>query len=68
VEIMGEFSDWQPLPLAAAAPGLWTLTLQLAPGVYRFNVRVDGGDWFVPPGVPAVDDDFSGRVGVIVVR
>jgi hypothetical protein len=68
VEIMGEFSDWQPLPLAAAAPDVWTVTLRLAPGIYRFNVRVDGGDWFVPSGVPSVEDDFSGRVGIIVVR
>jgi len=40
----------------------------LAAGVHRVNVRVDGGEWRVPTGLSAVDDDFEGKVGLLVVR
>ena len=40
---------------------------QLGPGMYHINVRVDGGPWMAPPGIPTMHDGFSGDVGLIVV-
>jgi hypothetical protein len=65
VELIGDFTEWQPLPLARASDGSWKVTLELAPGVYRVNLRVDGGVWGVPPGLPAITDDFGGAVGIL---
>lgn len=69
VEIMGEFTDWRPVSLQAqggTGPG-WTIVLPIPPGIYRMNVRIDGGAWGVPEGIPALDDDF-GPVGMLRVE
>jgi hypothetical protein len=68
VEVMGDFTDWQQVPLTRVGDDLWELAVPLAPGAYRFNVRADGGTWVVPPGATAYADDFGGIVAVIVVR
>lgn len=68
VELMADFTDWIAIPLSAAADGSWIVSLFVAPGVHRVNVRVDGGEWRAPPGLPAVRDEFGGEVGVLVVR
>jgi hypothetical protein len=36
-------------------------------GTYRLNVRVDGGEWVAPPGLLDVEDEFGGRVGLLVL-
>ncbi|MGH7720774.1 MAG: glycogen-binding domain-containing protein [Gemmatimonadaceae bacterium] len=67
VELMGDFTDWRPVALARGGGGLWAVTLPVAPGTHRVNVRVNGGSWLVPPGATAVKDEFNGLVGVIIV-
>jgi len=67
-EVMGDFTDWKPLPLAPMSEVRWTLPVALSPGVHHLNLRFDGGAWLVPAGAFAVDDGFGGRVGLIVVR
>jgi len=68
VEIMGDFSDWRPISLSRDAGDDWTLAVPIAKGPHRLNLRVNGGDWGVPPGVTALNDDFGGVVGVLVVE
>jgi hypothetical protein len=68
VEVMGDFSGWQPVACERRRGGLWFLALRLDPGVYRFNVRVDEGRWDVPAGVARVEDEFGGLAGTLVVR
>jgi hypothetical protein len=67
VELMGDFTNWEPVPLTRAPGGHWEVVLPLAPGARRFNVRVDGGPWTVPQGVPTVADDFGSVVGVLSI-
>ena len=68
VEIMGDFTDWQPMPLSPARPsGTWSLSLPLASGVHQVNVRIDGGEWIVPAGLTSVRDEFGGSVGIMLV-
>jgi hypothetical protein len=68
VEIMGEFTSWTPVSLQAkeGKGPEWTVALVIPAGVYRMNVRIDGGAWSVPIGVPAIADDF-GPVGILRV-
>jgi hypothetical protein len=68
VDVMGDFTDWNALPLARRGDGIWETRLQLTAGVHRLNVRIDGGPWLVPAGVRPEEGEFGGVVGVVVVR
>jgi hypothetical protein len=68
VEIMADFTNWQPVVLRAVGDERWALTARLPPGVHRVNVRIDGGAWTVPPGLTAVADEFGGAVGLLIVE
>ena len=54
--VAGTFNDWQPQPLkAAAAEGLFSLTVLLTPGEYEYRFVVDGqwcSDASCPESVP----------------
>jgi len=67
VEIAGDWNGWQPEPMEVDTRGRWLVPPGLAPGAYRFNLRVDGDRWYVPEGVPTLDDGFGGTVGVLIV-
>lgn len=67
VEIMGDFTSWRPVPLRPAGDGSWFLTVRLEPGTHQVNLRVDGGAWAVPPGLPVVTDEFGGSFGLLVI-
>ncbi len=67
VEVMGDFTDWRPVALEPAGPGRFRCALDLATGLYRFNVRRDGGSWGVPEGLGAVADEFGGGVAVLTI-
>jgi hypothetical protein len=68
VEIMADFTDWQPVALGRVGGDSWEIRLPLAPGVHRLNVRLDGGEWVVPAGARPEPGEFGGAVGVIVLR
>jgi len=67
VEIAGDWNGWERVPLAQDATGRWVVPVGLAPGAYRFNLRVDGERWIVPEGVPQMDDGYGGRVGLLII-
>ena len=67
VEIAGDFSEWQPVPLRQTAAGTWEAILAIPRGVHRINVRVSGGAWIAPTGTTRVRDDYEGEVGIFVV-
>ena len=55
------------MALAAAGEARWRYPAALPPGMYRFNLRVDGGPWLAPGGLPVAADEFGGAVAVVVV-
>ena len=67
VEIMGDFTDWNATSLVRRGRDLWELSVPIGSGVHQINLRVDGGPWVAPPGLPTLKDNFSGDVGVLVV-
>jgi AMP-activated protein kinase-like protein len=67
VEIMGDFTDWQPVGLEKKGRDEWSAVVRIPAGTHRVNLRVDQGPWGVPPGIPVLDDDFGGVVGILVV-
>lgn len=68
VELSGDFNQWTPVSLREVKPNVWEATVPMKPGLHRVNVRVDGDVWTAPPGLPATEDEFNGRVGILVVR
>lgn len=67
VEIAGDWNSWERVPLSRDSTGRWIVPVGLAPGVYRFNLRVDDERWVVPEGVPTIDDGYGGRVGLLII-
>jgi hypothetical protein len=67
VEVSGDFSAWAPLRLVADARGWWVTTTSLSSGTHEVAVRIDGGAWRVPPGLPPLTDEFGGRSGLLAV-
>jgi hypothetical protein len=67
VELAGDFTDWDPVLLTRVGRGTWEATLQIASGVHRVNVRIDGGEWIVPAGVTRSIDDFGSEVGIFAI-
>jgi len=67
VDVMGDFTDWQPFALTASGVGRYRYALGLPSGVQRFNVRVDGGPWGAPRGASVVTDEFGGVTAIVVV-
>jgi hypothetical protein len=66
VEVMGDFTEWEPIELAPDGD-VFTRAVAMSAGTHRMVVRVDGGDWLPAANTPAVDDDLGGRVGLVVV-
>jgi hypothetical protein len=67
VEVMGDFTDWEPVTLTRTGE-VFGGSFVLAPGSHRLVLRMDGGPWRPAANTPAVDDDFGGRVGLLVVQ
>ena len=67
VEITGDFTGWSPVALSAVAEGWWFLVVDLAPGSYEMNLRIDGGAWLVPPDLPTRRDEFGGVSAILTV-
>jgi hypothetical protein len=68
VELVGDFTDWVPLALSTSGGGEWSVTRAIEPGVHRVRVRINGGVWSPPPGLPRSVDVFGGEVGVLTIR
>jgi hypothetical protein len=67
VEVVGDFTDWEPLALERTRGDSWEIVIPLASGTHRFNIRVDGGEWGVPPGIGSARDEFGGVVGLLLI-
>jgi hypothetical protein len=65
VELTADFLEWWVVKLGPLGGGVWEIQLLVPPGSYRVNIRMDDGPWIVPPGLPAVQDELNGQVGVL---
>jgi hypothetical protein len=67
VELMADFTDWEPAAMTKAPNGAWTMERPITPGVHHVAIRVDGGPWFAPANLTRVADEFGGEVGLLIV-
>lgn len=71
VSLVGDFNDWDETatPMRpVAGDGVWSVTVPLAPGRYRYSFLVDGMTWLADPAAPrALEDDFGRPNSVVTV-
>ena len=71
VALVGDFNDWDvaATPMQAmAGDGMWSISIPLAPGRYRYAFLVDGETWLPDPSAPrAADSDFGAPNSVVTV-
>ncbi|MEW5916132.1 MAG: hypothetical protein AB1762_06990 [Gemmatimonadota bacterium] len=68
VELLADFTEWVPVPLVRQAAGDWLGYYRIPPGARRVNLRLNGLDVVVPLNVSAIEDEFAGKVGVLIVK
>lgn len=68
VEMMGDLTAWKPRRFTRGRDGWYTLALAATPGSSQLVLRIDGGEWNPPPGLPTVRDEFGGTTGVVVIQ
>ncbi len=68
VELLGDFTDWIPVPLVRERAGEWVGYYRISSGSHRLNVRLERSDIDVPTNLARVRDEFTGTVGLIIVR
>ncbi|MBL0938825.1 MAG: hypothetical protein IBJ03_08015 [Gemmatimonadaceae bacterium] len=66
VEIASSANEWTPTRVSHSSAG-FVHKLTLSSGTHRVAVRVNGGEWRAPRGLVAVDDEFGGKAGLVVV-
>ncbi len=65
VEVLGDFSGWEPQAMVRDGQA-WVLEIPLAAGTYHFGFLVDG-EWFVPESAPGQVSDDWGQVNATIV-
>ena len=70
VTLVGDFNGWNPgiHPMLKTTGDEWTVAVDLAPGIWRYALIVDG-QWVTPPEAAQYEDDgFGGKNGVVIVQ
>jgi hypothetical protein len=69
VSLVGDFNSWKPVStLRESAPGVWTVSVSLEPGVYNYGFMVDGRTLRLDPLAPRVADGFGGESSRVTVQ
>jgi hypothetical protein len=71
VALIGDFNEWGQREVTFADSsdrGIWEFSMALKPGVYHYNLLVDGERWMAnPKSSTLVPDGFGGYNSVLVV-
>ncbi len=73
VSVVGDFNDWNvtATPLARGqgeGDGLWSITIPLEPGHYRYSFLIDGDTWVKDPqAASAVEDEFGRANSILTI-
>lgn len=71
VAVTGDFARWDPKGIPLQGPrrdGVWSVELQLPPGLHHYVFIVDGTEWRPDPNAASqVDDGFGQKNSVLLV-
>jgi len=65
VEVAGDFTQWEPLPMVRDEQGVWSRTFYLAPGNYNYKLK-NGDLWLLDPSNPQKVDDGKGIINSLL--
>lgn len=68
VELRGDMTAWRSVELESAGDSTWAGRFRMPAGVYHLAIRVNGGDWRAPAGLPTADDGFGNEVAIVVAN
>lgn len=68
VELLADFTEWVPVPLIRQPDGVWRGYYHVTPGIHRVNLRLNREELDVPVNLARVKDEFTGDVGLVIVR
>jgi anti-sigma-K factor RskA len=61
VAVAGDFNKWKTdAHEMKKSDGIWSIDLQLKPGIYSYSFVVDGKSWVPDPGAESYEDDGYG--------
>jgi anti-sigma factor RsiW len=61
VAVAGDFNKWKTdVHEMKKSDGIWSIDLQLKPGIYSYSFVVDGKSWVPDPGAESYEDDGYG--------
>ena len=66
VDVMADFTDWSIRSLTRVGDHFESI-VSATSGSHRMLVRINDGAWRLAANTPAVDDDFGGKAGLLVV-
>jgi hypothetical protein len=66
VELMGDFTSWNPVTLEREG-AVWRTEWLVSAGLHRIALRIDNGAWIAPANLPRATDDLGGVVGLITI-
>ncbi|MDX1492849.1 MAG: glycogen-binding domain-containing protein [Longimicrobiales bacterium] len=68
VQVLGDFSLWEPLDMEADGRGGWQVDVEVREGVHHFGFLVDD-EWYVPDDAPdVVADEWGRRSATLVIE
>jgi serine protease AprX len=69
VELVGTFTDWQPMPMQEVFSGAWRASLpRLSAGEYRYKFLIDSKQWMNDPeNASVVEDGVGGYHSVLTI-
>jgi len=68
VELLADFTEWIAVPLIRQPNGEWRGYYHVTAGIHRVNLRLNREELDVPVNLARVRDEFTGEVGLIIVR
>lgn len=67
VEVRSDLTGWMTLSMRRIVDEAWQIDLATPPGVHRLAIRIDGGPWLPPPGLPLGSDGYGSLIGLLVI-
>ena len=67
VELIGDFNDWQPLPMTRSVDGWWLAQVELCHGHHQYQFLVDGQPTLDPHATGIVRNERDERVSLVAV-
>jgi len=68
LEVRGDITEWEPVEMSRIGGGWWELVVAAEPGIHSIQLRIDGGPWVAPPGLPLSVAGMQGPAGTMLIQ